>query len=394
MWSSNAFGWLTLEQQKLNYGGMAFDQLFHLIRNGIEQLSKIQPDLDPLLSQLQAVGEIFNKYSPDSDGSSSPKSDESVMDASLLWQAIEPVLYLHDRISKYLQDGREDAEESSEDISHGQLEEYTNQLVFKYMAVMVESSVRELRNAVKAARDRVDEEAAKADSAQVYLDGPASNPSHSDLSKDHFGNVLNQPAGLVATITTNFTTQAVVKCWDEPHLDADETISEILTILHHPAFPEKKTPIQQYMFEAVRLWWRARPEQEQTRLRAKLTKEAVQQRQHEDHTLTLKDLEGRYAGPASFPGAWPKVRQPPKTKSLVAAWTNHLIGDFNWALEVVQRGRAGDLVGACGEVWRARGSFVHHVVLVVMALIYLVARGCYWILSRLLWPFRRERKYA
>lgn len=368
---------------------MAFEQLFHLIRTGIEQLTRIQPDLDPLLSQLQAVGEIFKKYSPDSDGSSSPNSDESVMDASVLWQAIEPVLFLHDRISKYLQEGEEDAEESNQDISHGQLGEYTNQLVYKYIAVMIESSVKELRNAVKAARDRVDEEAAKADSAQVYLGGAASDPSHSDLSKDHFGNILNQPAGLVASITTNWTTQAIVKCWDDTHLDANETIDEILAILHHPAFPEKKTPIQQYMFEAVRLWWTARPEEEQAGLRAKLTKEAVQQRQHEDHTLTLKDLEGRYPGPASFPGAWPKVRQPPKSASLIAAWANHLIGDFNWALEVVQQGWMGDPAGACKEVWRARGSFVHHVVLVIMALIYLVARGVYWVLSSLFWPFGR-----
>lgn len=366
---------------------MAFEQLFHLIRTGIEQLSKIQPDLDPLLTQLQAVGEIFKKYSPEMDDSSSTTSEKSAMDASLLWQAIEPVLFLHDRVSKYLQEGAEDAEESSEDISHGQLGEYTNQLVFKYMAVMIESSVRELRNAVRAARDRVDEEAAKADSAQVYLGGAASDPSHSDLSKDHFGNVLNQPAGLVASITTNWTTQAVVKCWDDPQVDANEIINEILTILHHPAFPEKKTSIQQYMFEAVRLWWRARPEEEQTGLRAKLTKQAVQQRQHEDHTLTLKDLEGRYAGPASFPGAWPEVRQPPQKASLIAAWTNHLIGDFNWAIGVVQRGWRGEPLAACKQVWRARGSFVHHVVLVVMALIYLIARGLYWVLSRLLWPF-------
>lgn len=371
---------------------MAFDQLFHLIRTGIEHLSKFQPDLDPLLSQLQAVGEIFKKYSPQNDDASSEKQEPNITDANILWQAIEPVLFLHDRVSKYLQEGDEDAAESTKDISHGQLGEWTNQLVFKYMAVMIESSVRELRNAVKAARDRVDAEAAKADSAQIYLDGAASDPSHSDLSKDHFGNVLNQPAGLVATITTNWTTQAVVKCWDNPNLDAAAMIREVLTVLHHPAFPENKTPIQQYMFEAVRLWWRARPSEEQDRLRAKLTMQAVQQRQHEDHTLTYKDLEGRYPGPASFPGAWPKVRQPPRKASIVAGWANHAIGDFNWALSVVRRGWRGDPVAACKEVWLARGYFLHNIVLVGVALVYCFAHTLVWLFSKLVWPFGSKKR--
>ncbi|KAF3765356.1 heterokaryon incompatibility Het-C [Cryphonectria parasitica EP155] len=366
-------------ESKLNYGGMAFEQLFQLIKTGIEQLSKIQPDLDPLLSQLQAVGEIFKKYAPvnknddddddDDDDNKETRTDEvTITDANVLWQAIEPVLYLHDRVSKYLHEGLEDTEESIEDYSHGQLGEYTNQLVFKYLAIMIESSVRALRNAVKAARDRVDEEAAKADSAQVYLDGTASDPSHSDLSKDHFSNVLNQPAGLVATITTNWTVQQVVRCWDDSKLDADRCIDEILTVLHHPAFPREKTPIQQYMFTAIDKWWNANPPEEKDRIRAKLTKESVQQRQHEDHTLTLKDFEGKQSGPASFPNSWPKVRQPPKKASIFAEWANDAIADFNWALGIVQRGRRGD-------------PFVF------VALVYSIAHGVMWILSKLLWPF-------
>lgn len=373
---------------------MAFEQLFQLLKAGIEQLSKIQPDIDPLLTQLQAVGEIFKKYSPLSPANNngaptSPSALElAAPDANLLWQAIEPILYLHDRVSKYLQEDTEDASDSTQDYSHGQLGEYTNQLVFKYLAIMIESSVRELRNAVRAARDRVDEEAAKADSAQVYRPNTdASDPSHSDLSKDHFSNVLNQPAGLVATVTTNWTVQQVVKCWDDPKLDADKTINEILAILHHPAFPEHKAPIQQYMFDAVERWWTANPPEDQSSIRSKLTKDAVQQRQHEDHTLTLKDFEGKQSGPASFPGAWPKVRQPPRKASIVAELANDAIADFNWALGVVQIAWRGQPREAWGEVCRAGGSPVHNFVLVVVALVYSIAHGIMWVVSKLIWPF-------
>lgn len=385
---------LTKRSQKLtNYGGMAFDQLFNLIKTTIEHLSKIQPDLDPLLQQLQAVGEIFKKYSPRGDednDNDNDKSEGGIADANVLWAAIEPVLYLHDRVSKYLQEDQEDTEESTQDYSstHGQLGEYTNQLVFKYLAVMIESSVRELRNAVKAARDRVDEEAAKADSALVYTDGDASDPSHSDLSKDHFSNILNQPAGLVAAVTTNWTTQQIVKCWDDPSLDAARVISDILDVLHHPAFPKKKSPIQQYMFDVVANWWNSNPSEEKARILSKLTKAAVQQRQHEDHNLTLKDFDGRRPGPADFPGAWPEVRQPPKKSSFVQTWSNEAIADFNWGLGVVQRGRQ-DPLGAWRELARASGSMVHNTLLVLVALGWSVASWVLRLISTVLWPFGR-----
>ncbi|KUI73935.1 hypothetical protein VM1G_09645 [Cytospora mali] len=372
-------------ESKLNYGSVAFEQLFQLIKAGVEQLSKIHADADPILRQLQTVGDIFKKYAPGDDGE--PKT-ESVADANMLWQTIEPVIYLHDIVSKYLQEDQEDAEESTQDYTHGQLGEYTNQLVFKYLAVMIESSVKELRNAVKAAKEKVDKEAAKSISAEIYPDGSsASDPSHSDLSKDHFTNVLNQPAGLVGTITTNWTTQQVVKCWDDPDIDAELVVDKILTILHHPAFADSKTPIQQYMFDTVKAWWEAHPPEEQGRLRSKLTKESVQQRNHEDHTLTAKDFDGKHNGPASFPGAWPKVRQPPKKASLLKEGVNDAIADFNWALRIVKKARE-DPKGAVRDVRNASGYLVHNIILLWVAVIYRIACAIMWFIAKLLWPFR------
>lgn len=365
---------------------MAFEQLFQLIKTAIERLSKIQPDFDPLLRQLQTVGEIFKQYSP--ANSEKAESEGGIADANILWKTIEPVIYLHDKVSKYLQEGQEDTDESTQDISHGQLGDYTNQLVFKYLAVMIESSVKELRNAVKAAKERVDEEAAKSDSAQVYQPGSASDPSHSDLSKDHFSNVLNQPAGLIATVTTNWTTQQIVRCWDDPNRDVDHCIDEIISILHHPAFPQKKTFIQKQMYNTVKNWWDANSLEEKERLRAKLTKESVQQRNHEDHSLTLKDFDGKHNGPADFPGAWPEVRQPPKKASILKEWANDAIADFNWALGVVQKGRT-DPVGAVKDVIKSSGSLAVNSVMVIFALIYRIAYDVIWLL---LWPFDRLLK--
>lgn len=342
------------------------------------------------MRQLQTVGDIFKKYAPNEDGDIEETSSKcgDVTDANILWQTIEPVIYLHDIVSKYLQEDQEDMEESTQDYTHGQLGEYTNQLVFKYLAVMIESSVKELRNAVKAAKEKVDAEAAKSTSAEIFPhNSTASDPSHSDLSKDHFTNILNQPAGLVGSITTNWTTQQVVKCWDDSDIDEDLVIDKILTILHHPAFSDSKTPIQKYMFDTVKAWWEAHPSDEQDRFRTMLTKKSVQERNHEHHTLTAKDFEGKHNGPASFPGAWPTVRQPPKKASFLKAGVNDAIADFNWALRILKKAR-NDPRGAVKDVRNASGYLFHNVILLWVAVIYRIAVAIMWFVSMLLWPFK------
>jgi hypothetical protein len=375
-------------EEKLDFGGPAFEQLFKTVRKGVETVNKLAPGKTTLLQQLDSVAVIFKKVtestSPTESDSESAKA-AGITNPNFLWQSIEPIFYLHDRMSKWLQEGIEEPEKSKADMSTNQLGDYTNQLVFRFLAVMIESSVKELRNAVRAARDRVDEEAAKSSSAEVYEDGSdASDPSHSDLSKDHFGNVLNQPAGLIATVTTNWTVQQVVKCWDDPKVDADKTIDEILTILHHPAFPQDKTPIQQYMFDTVRAWWEEGPPEDKERLRSKLTKESVKNREHEDHQLTLQDFmdAGRPRGPGLFPGSQPEVRQPPKKFSFPLKWAiNELVGDVNWAFGTVRKGMS-DPVGAVGDVVRGTGGLL-------VSTTYALVSAPRWVASKLaqLWPF-------
>ncbi|KAI0173775.1 heterokaryon incompatibility Het-C [Pestalotiopsis sp. NC0098] len=400
-------------EDKLGFGGPAFEQLFELIKKGIETINKVSPDTVPLQNELNTVAAIFKKASEkisppasppatplespspaEDDSSKEPEGDASgATNPNLLWQTIEPVFYLHDRMSKWLQEGTEEKEDSTADMETSQLSDYTNQLVFRFLAIMIESSVKELRGAVKAAKDRVDAEAAKAASAAVYEDGAdASDPSHSDLSKDHFSNVLNQPSGLVATVTTNWTVQRVVRCWDDPEIDANKVIDEILTVLHHPAFPKKKTEIQQYMFDTVKSWWETNGPDEQARLRAKLTKESVRGRGHEEEHLTLKDLvsAGKPRGPASFPGSSPEVRQPPKKVSFPLTWAVNEVGrDINFVF-VTARKSLSDPVGAVGDVFRHTGGLISRSTgAVASAPRWLAVR--FGRIGAMLWPFGGRR---
>jgi hypothetical protein len=362
-------------EKKLGYGGVAFEHLFDLIKNAIEVLGKVGGGDNPLLQQLETVGTIFQKAkenapsipsilnplaSDDADSSDSGRAD-GITNPNFLWQAIEPIFFLHDRMSKWMQESAQESGEIGVNESRSQLGEQTNQLVFQFLTVMIESAVKELRNAVKAAKEKVDEEAARSTGAKIYEEGStASDPSHSDLSKDHFSNVLNQAAGLVATVTTNWVTQQVVRCWDDPKLDADKIINEIVSILHHPAvLPKRKTIIQQYMFNEVKRWWEGTSAEEKDRLRRQLTRESVQARGHENHELTLKDLVQTHRGAAEFPGSRPKVVAPPRKASFPLTWAiSEVAKDIKWILSTLQKGLR-DPVGAVRDVVHTSGNFVY-----------------------------------
>lgn len=331
-------GSLAHVQENPAYGATAFDQLFDAIETGIASIQSFTNENNALLNQLRTVHLILKKISPNSASSPSASDTESrssspTMDPSLIWQALEPLFFFHDRMKKWLKEVSNAEASSAPGNSSSEMGDLTNQLVFRVMRIVIESSVKELRATLRAAKARVDKEASLSGSAAVYEeDSSASDPSHSDLSKDHFCNVLNRPAGLVATVTTNWTTQQVVKCWDDGDLDTVKVIDEILSVLHHPAFVKDRSQIQEYMFTTVEQWWKELPDDERTLLREKLTKESVKQREHEDHHLLVKP-KGRQ-GPGHFPGS--KVAVVPATprKSFPLEWAvREIVSDSLWIFQ-------------------------------------------------------------
>lgn len=328
-------------ENNLGYGTVAFDQLFQALKAAFSAIQNFSTENTAVMEQLEAVNIIFQKAndSPSPTPESPTDGTETKVDASVLWQGIEPIFFIHDRVKKWLGESAEGQNASLVNNESSQMGEYTNQFVFKFLGIVIESSIKELRNALRAAKVRVDEEAAQSESAAVYEEGStASDPSHSDLSKDHFSNVLNPPAGLIATVTTNWTTQQVVKCWDNSTINADRTIQEILSILHHPAFPKKKSNIQKYMFGVVEEWWKIMSVDEKGSIRERLSKGSVQTRGHEDHKLTMEDVEGKKRGPGQFPGSRLDVRPPRARESFPLRWAiREAATDLSWAVGTVSK---------------------------------------------------------
>ncbi|KAH8695727.1 heterokaryon incompatibility protein Het-C-domain-containing protein [Phaeosphaeriaceae sp. PMI808] len=112
----------------------------------------------------------------------------------------------------------------------------------------------------------------------VFNDEYCTDPTHSMLSKDHFSNILNEPAGRIASSVLSWAVPQIVQCWDG-QADPEETIDRIIDgVFHHPACRQGRVrgseECRSIMFQTVEQWWRAQPDQDD--LRRKLSRRGVQ----------------------------------------------------------------------------------------------------------------------
>ncbi|KAJ7597340.1 Het-C-domain-containing protein [Mycena floridula] len=112
------------------------------------------------------------------------------------------------------------------------------------------------------------------DQFEVFDNPQATDPSHSLLSKDHFGLILNEPAGKIAQLVVVHSTQLIVSAWND-NSDPDRVVDQILEAFHHPYYATGRSGIQHQMFEAMEQWIGGLgPDVAQETLHA-LTKESV-----------------------------------------------------------------------------------------------------------------------
>jgi hypothetical protein len=114
----------------------------------------------------------------------------------------------------------------------------------------------------------------------VFNDDDSSDPTHSMLSKDHFSNLLNEPAGRIASAVLTWSVPQIVQCWDG-EADAEETISRIIDgVFHHPAVQRGSVrgsdQCRSIMLNTVRQWWDNHSEGGKDELRQKLSRRGVQ----------------------------------------------------------------------------------------------------------------------
>lgn len=92
---------------------------------------------------------------------------------------------------------------------------------------------------------------------EVWQDPYCSDPTHSLLSKDHFSNILNEPAGQVASTILQYVAPRIIYAWDKPNVPAHEVLDDVSRVLHHPAIRDQDLEIHRNMFAAVEKWLRS-----------------------------------------------------------------------------------------------------------------------------------------
>jgi hypothetical protein len=89
---------------------------------------------------------------------------------------------------------------------------------------------------------------------EVWTIPTSTDPTHSMLSKDHFSNVLNEPAGQVAVAILQYVAPRVIYAWDHPDVPVDQVLNDCMRVFHHPGLRDSRCEIHVNMFEVVKKW--------------------------------------------------------------------------------------------------------------------------------------------
>ncbi len=191
---------------------------------------------------------------------------------------IYPILEWHDELMQSINEAIEKIP-----ILPDLLESFQEQLnvfVFSLMAPFVLPIISQVKTelatgsseVIKSSRDK---------QLIVFHDDRSSDPTHSMLSKDHFSNILNEPAGKIASQVLKWVVPQIIQCWDDERVDVDRTLTRIVTgVFHHPAMVrygnDGAAEGRQLMFGVVEEWWSEKNRREQDELREKLSREGVE----------------------------------------------------------------------------------------------------------------------
>ena len=118
---------------------------------------------------------------------------------------------------------------------------------------------------------------------EPWTDPHCSDPTHSLLSKDHFSNVLNEPAGQVASTILQYVAPRVIYAWEHPDVPLEQVTNDIIRVFHHPALRDNNCEIHRSMYDTVSRWVRSRPD-DGSNLNRLLGSDSV--RHGKNHTVT------------------------------------------------------------------------------------------------------------
>ncbi|KAK6434109.1 hypothetical protein LTR95_009711, partial [Oleoguttula sp. CCFEE 5521] len=208
----------------------------------------------------------------------SPKDPEAfTQQVDEITKQIYPIIEWHDNLMKNITKTIDAIPILPELLE--QLQEQISIFVFSLIAPFVLPIITQVKNELKTGSSEIIQSSKDAQ-LRVFNDDNDTNPTHSMLSKDHFSNVLNEPAGKIASQVLKWVVPQIVACWDDDRIDIGRTINRIITgVFHHPALREYgddgARDGRMQMFQVVEQWWGQMDRREQDDMRRKLSRDGV-----------------------------------------------------------------------------------------------------------------------
>ena len=198
---------------------------------------------------------------------------------------IYPILEWHDEVMQSITKTIEDIPILPNLIE--QIQDQINIFVFSLLAPFILPIIDQVKTELATGSSEIIESSRQKQHI-VFSDDRSSDPTHSMLSKDHFSNILNEPAGKVASQVLKWVVPQLIACWDDERMDADRTLTRIVIgVFHHPALrnygDDGAADGRRLMFNIVQQWWEQKDESERDGMRDQLSREGVEQgRNHKE----------------------------------------------------------------------------------------------------------------
>ncbi|KAL6252659.1 hypothetical protein RBB50_000378 [Rhinocladiella similis] len=191
---------------------------------------------------------------------------------------IYPIIEWHDEIMQSITETIEKIPILPDLIEN--IQDEINKFVFSLLAPYVVPIINQVKNELNTGSNEIIQSSLDKQHI-VFDDDQSSDPTHSMLSKDHFSNILNEPAGKVARQTIQWVVPQIVAAWDDDRVDVERTLTRIINgILHHPALrdfgQDGAGDGRRLMFRVVEEWWQSKDEREKNVFREKLSRQGVQ----------------------------------------------------------------------------------------------------------------------
>lgn len=216
---------------------------------------------------------------------------------------IYPILEWHDNIIKSITETIEKIPILPDLIE--QLTSEINEFVFTLLAPFVLPIINQVKTELATGSEEIIS-SSKKEQLNTFYDDRATDPTHSMLSKDHFSNVLNEPAGKVASQVLKWVVPQLIACWDDERIDPNRTLNRIIHgVMHHPALREYgddgAVDGRRLMFGVVERWWQGQNERDRQILRDQLSRDGVQDGRN--HKEGVHDTGHGCGKPLALPGA-------------------------------------------------------------------------------------------